>query len=133
MSTKNKKILITSICILAFLIGLFAALWYAYQPETATGSKEIGITITAKDGSQNQLTVQTDAEFLRDALEPEGIIAGEESDFGLFVKTVDGYTVDDANQEWWSFTKGGEYVETGVDTTPIYDGDNFEITLIIGY
>ncbi len=133
MSTKNKKILITSICILAFLIGLFAALWYAYQPETATGSKEIGITITAKDGSQNQLTVQTDAEFLRDALEPEGIIAGEQSDFGLFVKTVDGYTVDDANQEWWSFTKDGEYVETGVDTTPIYDGDNFEITLIIGY
>ena len=42
-------------------------------------------------------------------------------------------TVDDSKQEWWSFTKDGQMLETGVDTTPIADGDHFEITLTAGY
>ena len=75
----------------------------------------------------------TAVEYLRGALEQEALIAGEESDYGLFVKTVDGVTADDANQEWWCFTKGGEMLETGVDSTPIADGDTFEITLTQGY
>ena len=70
---------------------------------------------------------------MRGVLEGAGLIAGDASEYGLFVKTVDGYTVDDANQEWWCFTKGGEQVNTGVDTTPIADGDHFEITLTVGY
>ena len=44
-----------------------------------------------------------------------------------------GVTADDANQEWWCFTKGGEMLETGVDSTPIADSDTFEITLTQGY
>ena len=40
---------------------------------------------------------------------------------------------DDANQEWWCFTKGGESVNTGVDSTPVADGDAFEITFTVGY
>lgn len=78
-------------------------------------------------------TISTDAEFLRGALEQENLIAGDESQYGLFVKTVNGITADDANQEWWCFTKGGETLFTGVDTTPIADGDKFEITLTVGY
>ena len=42
-------------------------------------------------------------------------------------------TADDSQQQWWCFTKGGEMLETGVDTTPIADGDAFEITLTEGY
>ena len=78
-------------------------------------------------------TITTEAEFLRGALEQEGIIAGEESDYGLFVTTVDGVTADDSLEQWWCFTKGGESLATGVDSTPIADGDTFEITLTEGY
>ena len=67
------------------------------------------------------------------ALEQEKLVEGEESQYGLFVKTVNGYTVDDSRQEWWCFTKGGETLFTGVDDTPIADGDKFEITLTVGY
>ena len=52
---------------------------------------------------------------------------------GLYVTTVDGVTADDGNQEWWCFTLNGETINTGVDTTPIADGDHFEITLTTGY
>ena len=46
---------------------------------------------------------------------------------------MDGETVDDANQEWWCLTKGGESVETGVDSTPVEDGATYEWTLMVGY
>ncbi len=59
------------------------------------------------DGSEKEFPVSTTAETLGEALEAEGLIAGEESSYGLFVTTVDGETVDDANQEWWNLTKGG--------------------------
>ncbi len=59
------------------------------------------------DGSEKEFPVSTTAETLGEALEAEGLIAGEESSYGLFVTTVDGETVDDGNQEWWCLTKGG--------------------------
>ena len=61
------------------------------------------------------------------------LIAGDESEYGLFVKTVDGETADDANQEWWCFTKGGEMLMTGVDDTMIADGEQYEATLTVGW
>ena len=85
------------------------------------------------DESSKSYDISTDEEFLRNALEQENLIEGTESDYGLFVLTVDGYTVDDAKQEWWGFSKDGESLMTGVDDTPINDGDHFEITLMVGY
>lgn len=101
--------------------------------EETTGSKTITLTVVHGDGTSNDITVSTDAENLRDALEAEGIIAGEDSSYGMFVQTVDGETADDGEQEWWCLTKGGESLMTGADSTPIADGDQFELTLTVGY
>ena len=79
------------------------------------------------------LVAATDAEFLRQALEEQKLVEGEESQYGLYVKTVNGVTADEAKEEWWCFTKDGEDVMTGVDSTPVADGDHFEITLKTGY
>ena len=50
------------------------------------------------------------------------------------LQVVDEYrTTDEAKEEWWCFTKDGEDVMTGVDSTPVADGDHFEITLKTGY
>ena len=66
-------------------------------------------------------------------LEEQELISGDDSGATLFVTTVDGYTADSANEEWWCFTKGGEDMMTGVDDTVIADGDKYEITLTVGY
>ena len=102
-------------------------------PEETTGSKTITLTVVHGDGTSNDITVSTDAENLRDALEAEGIIAGEDSSYGMFVQTVDGETADDGEQEWWCLTKGGEMWNYGVDDTEIADGDVYEFTLTVGY
>ena len=104
----------------------------AGEEETA-GSKTITVTVVHGDGTSNDITVSTDAENLRDALEAEGIIAGEDGPYGMFVQTVDGETADDGEQEWWCLTKGGEMWNYGVDDTEIADGDVYEFTLTVGY
>ena len=44
-----------------------------------------------------------------------GLIAGEDSDYGLYVKTVNGVTVDyDTDGKYWAFYVDGEYAATDV-------------------
>ncbi len=129
---KNKK-LVVGLLALIVALAAFAGIWALVAPQTTAGSKEIAITITHGDESVNTLTLQTDAEYLGEALIAEGLIEGVDSEYGLYVLTVDGETADDANQEWWCVTMGGEWLMTGVDTTPIADGDAYEISLIVGY
>lgn len=100
----------------------------------SAASKSITLTVVHKDGSQKDFPIQTDAQNLREALEQEKLIAGEESEYGLFVNTVDGEKADEANEEWWKLTdKDGEMSPTGVDGTEISDGDAYTFTLTVGY
>lgn len=118
--------------VLALLVTAAVVVYVKTRPETTQGDKSVTVQI-AYDDVTKSVNIDTNAEYLRAALEEKNLISGDESEFGLFVKVVDGRTSDDAKQEWWCFTKGGETVMTGVDTTPIADGDTFEITLKTGY
>lgn len=132
MTGQKKKILWFAVAALA-LVAVLAAVWFAFGPKGSEGQKNISVTVTYADAATDTFTISTDAEFLRGALEEKNLIAGDEAEYGLFVKTVNGVTADESKQEWWCFTKGGETLMTGVDTTPIADGDAFEITLTVGY
>ena len=95
--------------------------------------KTIVVTVVHKDGTSKDFTISTKAETLREACEEQDLIAGEESSFGLYLLTVDGETVDEANQEWWCITKGGTMTDTGVDGIIIADGDAYEFTITVGW
>lgn len=129
--SKKKKIL--AAIVLLVLIAAAVTAYIALRPSAVEGDKTIAVQVVHGDGSTEDFSVSTDAEYLRGALEQEGLVSGTESEYGLFVTTVDGETADDAAQEWWCFTKGGESLTTGVDTTPIADGERYEITLTVGW
>lgn len=95
--------------------------------------KSFTLTVVHRDGSEKEFALTTKQQYLGAELEAAGIIDGEVGQYGLFIKTVDGETADDSKQEWWYLTKDGEMTETGIDTTPIADGDRFELTLTVGY
>lgn len=95
--------------------------------------KTVTVTVTHKDGSTKDFTYETTEEMLGAVLEQEGLIAGEDSQYGLFVKTVDGYTVNEGNQEWWNLTVDGESAMTGIDSTPIEEGKSYGLVLTVGY
>ena len=130
---KNNKKTLWIILALILAAALMAGAYALFMPKGQEGAKQITAQVVGVDGASKEFAIQTDSEYLRGALEEQNLIAGDESEYGLFVKTVDGYTADDSKQEWWCFTKGGETMMTGVDTTPIADGDHFEITLTTGY
>lgn len=121
---------------LIILVVLAAGAYTVYHylmPKAMEGDKTITISIDHKVGEDKTLTIKTDADYLRGALEQEGLVEGTDSEFGLWVTAIDGEKADEAKQEWWGYTKFGEYVETGVDQTPVEDGDSFEFTLNEGY
>ena len=132
MKAQNKKTWIV-LAVLAVLAVIFGIVYFSTKPQGTAGDKTIEVAVIFGDGTAGNHTIKTSEEFLRGALEQEKMISGEESQYGLFVKTVDGVTADDSQQQWWSFSKDGQMLETGVDSTPIADGDHYEITLTSGY
>lgn len=128
----NKKIWLAAAALVA-AVAVLLGVYFMTRPAPQQGGKTIAVQVVLLDGESSDYTIQTDEEYLRGALESIDLIEGSESEYGLFVTTVNGVTVDDSKQQWWCFTQDGEMLMTGVDTTPIADGDHFEITLTEGY
>ncbi|MEY8387907.1 DUF4430 domain-containing protein [Oscillospiraceae bacterium 38-13] len=118
---------------LAVAAAVFLGIWMYFKPEGVEGSKNLDIQVVFEDESSKDFQIFTDAEFLGGALTEAGLIEGEEGPYGLFITVVDGVTADSGLQQWWCITKGGERVNTAAGSTPIADGDHFEITLKTGY
>ena len=133
MEMKTRKRIMIAAAVLAALIAVFAAVYFLAVNPPVSGAKEIKVEIVHSDKTQKTIDIKTDAEFLRKALEEKNLIKGTESSYGLYVITVDGETADDTKQQWWCFTQGGQPLSTGVDSTPIKNGDKFEITFTTGW
>ena len=92
-----------------------------------TGKTQFAFTVTHADGTTKAYNVLTDKTTVGEALIDNGIIAGEDGQYGLYVKTVDGETLDyDTDGKYWAFYVNGEYGMTGVDMTDITDGTTYE-------
>lgn len=124
----NKKTLF-AVAALAVVAALMLGLWYFTRPETQAGDKTVVVEVVHADGNSREFTCQTDEEYLGPLLLEEKLAEGEQGAYGLFITTVDGETAQDSLRQWWCITKEGERVDTGADTTPIADGDHFELTL----
>lgn len=92
------------------------------------GTTQFALTVTDKDGNETAFEIHTDKETVGDALLELELIAGEEGDFGLYVKTVNGITADyDVDGTYWAFYINGEYAMTGVSSTTITEGDSYAL------
>ena len=92
------------------------------------GSTEFPLTITDADGVSIQVTVKTDEETVGDALVKLGLVAGEETQYGLFMNTVNGITLDyEKDGMYWGFYVDGAYAVVGVDMTEIAAGSAYEL------
>lgn len=124
--SKNTKTGIIAAAVLVILIIVALVVWKSTRAEPEAGSKALTLTITHMDGTEKKLTIKTDAQYLLDALNEKTLVDGYDSEFGYTITTVDGEFADADKGEWWVFTKGGEWVDTDVSSTVIYDGDGFE-------
>ena len=136
--TLTKKVLCAAVCIvLIAAIALFTFGCNNTTPEapisttspvkTATplgeGATKFTFTVTDPDGKETAFEISTDKTVVGEALQELNLIQGEEGPYGLYVKTVNGITVDyDTDGMYWAFYINGEMAPTGIDLTDITAG-----------
>lgn len=107
--------------------GVWENATYLSDKEFGEGSKTFVLEVSAENKSI-KFTVHTDKSTVGEALQDNGLIDGEEGQFGLYVKVVNGITADyDVNKSYWGFYIDGEYAMSGVDTTEISDGVAYKL------
>ena len=88
--------------------------------EKGEGSTSFQFQVTDLDGTVTKFLIKTDKKTVGDALLDLGLITGDKSTYGLYVKSVNGVTADyDKDHTYWAFHINGEYATTGVDATDI--------------
>lgn len=138
MKKQIKSVLALLVC-LASLVCLVACfdkvdatgVWedatYRSDKEFGEGSKTIEVEVKVEEQSVT-FTIHTDAATLGEALMEHELIEGEAGPYGLYVKKVNGMTADyDVNQRYWSFSKNGTGLMTGVDMETVENGAHYEI------
>lgn len=100
-----------------------------YTADTVMGEGNTTFYFEVKVGTHSvTFTVNTDETIVGKALLNNGIIAGDDGPYGLYVKTVNGIYADyDVNSTYWGFYQDGEYAMNGVDKTEIESGAHYEM------
>ncbi|MBQ3497661.1 MAG: DUF4430 domain-containing protein [Clostridia bacterium] len=130
--TQIKKMLSVPVCaVLIAAVALFTSGCNSTTPpethsasESDTVISEFKFSVIDADGKTTDFTVTTDKKTVGEALQDEGLISGEEGQYGLYVKTVNGITLDyDKDGMYWAFYINDEMAPTGVDMTEIKPGE----------
>ena len=123
------------------MISLLLALVLVFAL-TACGAKEespvvnavsFKVVVTDLEGNETAFEYTSSAASVGEALVAEGLIEGHETEYGLYIDTVNGITADwDADQTYWAFYINGEYATTGIDGTEIVADTTYGLTLTKG-
>ncbi len=143
MKTKifSKKLLVTLLVVLIAVMALVIAGCTNNSSEEPTTTEPVQTTGQASaivkgegenafvfiavdlEGNSTHYMIKTDKETVGEALLENGLIAGEDGQYGLYVKTVNGITLDyDKDGKYWAFYEENAYANQGVDQTPITEG-----------
>lgn len=131
-----KKIFIFVIAIILSMTFVFCGCANKKDIETITKAPDESINIedngyeksfvfevVGKDGNKKQTTIETDGQYVGKVLQELGLIDGEQGEFGIYIKEVDGTVADyDIDGTYWAFYVNDELSMTGADQVEIVDG-----------
>ncbi len=128
-----KKFLLVLLCLSVFLLSVGCGISGAAPKNPAEEAVKLGegentfnFSVVDADGNEALFEISTDRQIVGEALQALGLLQGEQGPFGLYVKTVNGITVDfDADGKYWAFYVNGEYAMQGVDATEIENGKTY--------
>lgn len=134
---RNKNLLVGVLCAALAVTMLLGGCGSKAEPTEAattaaavTSGSVIGqgqtvftLEVTDAEGQQTSFEIHTDKETVGEALLETELVAGEDGDYGLYITTVNGVTLDwDKDGKYWAFYIDGEYATTGVDATEVTPG-----------
>lgn len=123
----KRKGLMISVALIALVLAC-GLLWMTFgmkKPITQGDGTEktFEVEVIHTDGTKKSFSYTSDQEFLGDVLVEEGLIEGDEGEYGLFVTSVDGEASDFAKDgTWWMLSVNGTQAPVGVSEVPVEDG-----------
>ncbi len=126
---KNSKKILALIAIV-LVVALMAFAYVTFREKPSGGEKSI--TIEVIDSAQKSVVYElnTDAEFLAQAMdEADGLVyEAEDGPYGLSVSSINGESaVYEKDGAYWGFYVNGDYCNYGISKQPVNDGDAFQI------
>ena len=107
--------------------GVWEDAIYLKDTGLGNGAKTVVVEVKA-EGQTVTFTVKTDKDTVGAALLEHGLISGEQGQFGMYIKSVNGIVADyDIDKTYWAFYINGEYAMTGVDSTEIVEGAIYQL------
>lgn len=108
-----------------------ASVWdsakYKEDTELGEGVLAVKIEVTA-DNKTVTLTVKTDETNLEKILTANSLVEGDESEFGLYIKSVNGIRADyDLDHAYWAIQKDGAPTPTGANGITVADGETYAL------
>lgn len=90
------------------------------------GNNYFTFKVVSSDGGEAVFEVSTNQTIVGDALKELKLIDGDDDQYGLYVKSVNGENLDyNTDGKYWAFYVGGEYAVSGVDKTEIVNGTEY--------
>ena len=116
------KKLISLLLVMVMVLGLVAC---GNAEPKATGAS-FTVVVADLEGKETTFEYTSDKTTVGEALIAEGLIEGHETEYGLYVDSVNGVALDwDEDGKYWAFYINGEYAMTGVDATEITEGATY--------
>lgn len=125
-----KKKQIITVIVLALLVIAMGVGYAAFKGNTSKGAKDITVEIVTAEGESTVYELNTDAEYLADALDEIEDLTYEAEDgpYGLVYNSFNGEkAVYEEDGAYWAFYLNGEYCSFGASEQPVTDGDAFQI------
>ena len=131
-NANNKRALMALLALIAAAAVCVCIVVFT-RPGTSEGAKTIVVEVVHSDGSEKSFTYHTDEEYLGAVLLSEGLIAGEEGAYGLYIITVDGEdAIYEESGAYWALYEGDDYAMQGVGATPVNDGGQYGLVYTVG-
>ena len=108
-----------------------SSLWdnalYKEDTEIGEGAHSVLVEVKIEDRSVT-LTVKSDKDNLADMLTENKLVEGDTSEYGLYIKKVNGVTADyDTDGAYWGLNKDGEPTPVGASAITVTDGEHYEL------
>ena len=119
---KQTMWIIIGVAVLALLAGGLLCLYFGTRENPTEGQKHITVNVTHADGSVKTFEYHTDAQYLGAFLSEQGLIEGEQGEYGMVVCVVDGEEADWGDNVYWAVYENGTYASEAADKIVIKDG-----------
>lgn len=124
----NRKLLI-SLGALLLVVAVLVGVYFATAPKAQEGSKTITVEVVHGDKTSRTFTYHTDEQYLGAVLTGEGLVEGENTQYGLYIQKADGESASDADKTYWALYEGETPASTGADGVIVIDGGVYKLAL----